>query len=447
MQAEQLSHMLESGLHVTDHQVDSSGATDRTAEEVAEDEATAASFDHTALPADTRICQTQGELNTNHFGINIAGIANKVVYQYPVTIIKLPNTNMQSNAVQDQNNGRLSARVTRRVILLYLRQIARSHSNIAFASNFKTEVVSSASIYALPAPQPNNKAPTQTGAAQFQQPIVVNYYDEDESMPRTNCSRFSVVLGEEKVVRLGQVIQYLRSRGTTVGQFGSVAAAENAVKEAVNVLNVIISQRANELLERTPTSEPEYTNNSDKKFYLIPRATQFDHTHANNSATVNGLAWDLQKPGSLIALPGYFRSTRALFQSNRPLLLNINTTTGSFYPGGRSTPASLLTVIRSLRDGQYEWQGVEQFIKGLRVKTTYRRSSPKLTQAAQANNETVREFIYTVGGLPYTNRTGSSRYWDQNQPEPTAASVTFETDQGSITVADHFNDASSKYKT
>ncbi|KAK5091019.1 hypothetical protein LTR05_001199 [Lithohypha guttulata] len=383
---------------------------------------------HISLTSDHRTRPTEArQLNTNHFPISINA---QVLYQYSLDIKQLPKPpcersgaagkqrevdNSSNTTDGDNKEKKISARIKRRVILLLLKDIRSQHPDISFASNFKTDLVTSASISNI----------------LVQQPITVDYYDEDEVRPRAECNKFDITFGEERVVPVDRILQYLRGDGPPFAGFADVGAARSALGQVESALNIIISQKPNELMERTPNQQrqPGVTFNGDKKFYDVPEHLDFDQSdsmRSNRNPIRDGYAWDLRKPGFLLALSGYFRSTRGLHQASNPLLLNINTTTGCFHYGSRDQMKTVNQLIRDFRStSQPSWEHTEDFVKGLRVMTTYRRASPALQKKFQDDSiGEVRESIFTIAGLPLTNKKGMSTYWhDQN--EPTSGNVSF----------------------
>lgn len=373
-----------------------------------------------ALAGDARTQHSDDQLLSNHYAINVGNDATRVFYQYAVKVKPVP----KEIGTGSGDEEKVSSRVKRRVFWLLLQHLRSKFTLNAFTSNFKTEIITSAAV----------------PSTSTTQPIRLEYYDEDELRPRTECRKYDVLIGQNKVVKIGQVAQYLRSGG--LGSFASEREAQNAVDEAENALNVIISQGANEAIVRAPGHEPRKTFNGERKFYTMPTTLQFDNNGNNRDMNTNGYAWKHTKPG-LIALPGYFRSTRALHQPSNPLLLNINTTTGAFYYGSRTQKYTVRQLIDAFRRTTINWEETEDFITGLRVMTTYMVASPAATPALGSTQNLER--IFTISGLPYTHERPNQTYWDTRGEEPTTINVKFAINGVDRTVHNYFTNR--KYLT
>ncbi|KAK5952441.1 hypothetical protein OHC33_006484 [Knufia fluminis] len=379
-------------------------------------------------------------MRTNNFQVQLSPMTDgkaRCYLRYTIKDIKLqPKVATSSSAIahppdnagsttQANNASRIPARMRRRIIWLLLLEFHGRFPQIIVTSDFKTTLIT-----AVPLPP-----------SLHDRLLGINYYDEDEKAPRPDPPVYHVTIGEPKKIEVDRVEQYLRTRDSSI--YATVDEAQAAINEVENALNIIFSHGANRRAKRSPARpEPFIAFSGDKKYYNVPDTWTWTQTKPfghNLNATTVGYAWN-QKAG-LMALPGYFRSTRGLYQAQNPILLNINTTTGAFYLGARNKKITLQELI----DGYYgdtwprpTWAKIEKFIKGLRVITTYLVESPASNSKAEADRH---ERIFTVSGLPYTNDKEKRHHWDTRNLVPRADKVEFESNDGvMITVQKHFDD-------
>ena len=376
---------------------------------------------HRKLALDSQPDTNRWRMQTNNFQVQISRNADRTprcYLQYTIKDIKLAakdeavsqSLNTMSGIVsRTKNTPRIPARMRRRVVYCLTRRLKELHPGLLVASDFKTTLIT----------------PTPIEASILNCELPIRYYDEDEVCARSSPPIYLVTVGEPKTIEISRVEQYLRTRAT--GIFLTDSNARSATNEVEHALNIIFSHTANLRTVRHPTYEPDLAFNGEKKYYNVPKTwdwvTQKPFVGHNVNALTNGYVWD--QHGGLIALPGFFRSARGLFQPQNPILLNINTTTGAFYLGARDKRITLQKLIDDYYESTWpkpSWAQIERFIKGLRVITTYLRRSPISASKAESDR---RERVFTVSGFPYTDKEGRKQYWDKENMCPRPDTVTF----------------------
>lgn len=294
-----------------------------------------------------------------------------------------------------------SARIIRRVKRLFCSVNLKNekYKDIPMVTNLKDKLIT-----ASPLP-----------AELIGQDHEVKFTDENEASSRDPPVIYTITLGEQKIIRIGEALEYLRTKDVT---HISGENPENIVKDVLAAINVIFSQYANAISIRTTKNEPRFTAKGET-IYVVPEKLEFgDDGHQTDVIENDGYAWNLK--GGLIALAGYIRSTRAVHNAQDPFLLRINTKTSPFYYGATKDQGTVQDLIDNYRTSSKfsrTWREVEEFVTGLRVRTDYMRSSPTF----KASNER----SYTIGGLPYTSEE-SPDYWDEgNKTTPTVGNIKF----------------------
>lgn len=125
------------------------------------------------------------------------------------------------------------------------------------------------------------------------------------------------------------------------------------------LMNMIFSQRMNEMSFRTTTIMPQVASSGLDKFFRLP----VQNLPGPNVGYLLGGGYDHSK-ALLIAHSGFVRRTR----SSRRLLLNVNNATGVFY-----RPGALSKLIDDFVGSSQSWPrfDLSAFLKGLRVRTNH----------------------------------------------------------------------------
>ena len=279
----------------------------------------------------------------------------------------------------------LKSRKRRRLIVLLLDNLNAHDPNNHVASNYIDKLISRRPIT----------------YRQFPDWVEVPYYDEDDVTHSNTSIRYRIRIGSQEAIEIGRLSQYLLSQQTmTAAGFTTQADVEAARNAAADALNIVLSDHANRSTVRRAnaapfqpadrpwrSTEPTVTAVGSNKFFPYFNSVQFDGTHAIDIIEVNDThPWAVDGNDHLAALGGFFRSAKAIFHSS--LLLNVHTTTSAFYKWIDLWPL----IDAHFPDGRSGWRDLENFVKGLRVRTKY-----MIDRGIRDH-----ERIYTISGLAGT---------------------------------------------
>jgi len=375
-----------------------------------------------------------GQLLTNHFTILPTELKMLHCYNFEDKIRKTPKENdTATTEAANQASSGLSQRVRRRIFRLLLdeiRSIAEGE-NLAIATNYNNQVISCVPIKIA---HEGESTPT---SLEEDDTFTVKYYDEDQSPNDSNLTEFVLTVASETKVDVQNVLQHLRSNRKVPNQyFDSLQQAEATVNVAVNALNVVISDRANESTFRfyDRLQEPRVTNINSNKFYQFqPRPIPLPDAPGRIQLNEVNKASPNEKPefplaipekengGGLLALLGFFRSVRAPLTHG--FLLNMNAITGCFYQ-----PLRLDKLIGEFQKCNSNIDDLHHFIAGLRVQTKHMINNEHLRKRAAEAGRQNRERYFTISGLAReAPRQPGKIIFNQGQPTETSV-LTYWTD-------------------
>lgn len=279
------------------------------------------------------------------------------------------------------HDAKLNARMKRRVIFMLLTQLRTfelaalratrnpPHKPTAMASNYIDTVITAEKLIAPEV------------AAEFH----LSYYDEDHTGPAEHPRTYFITLSQPTLVDIGGLQAYL------TGQIPLSATTftdlQTTRTEVINALNIVFSTFANQQSTRwsLPLSEYVHTRSLEPIVSAVGSQKFFAEYKVPLVMKPDEPPWTVPGEDHLVALPGFFRSTRAPY--NSPFLLNVNTTTSAFYKW-----ILLSDLVQAKFDDNRPWRDVEKFVRGLRVRTTY----------MVEHLGHLHERIFTVAGLPGT---------------------------------------------
>ncbi|KAI9786408.1 MAG: hypothetical protein M1839_006868 [Geoglossum umbratile] len=216
--------------------------------------------------------------------------------------------------------------------------------------------------------------------------FVITYYDADEATPRANAAKHTASIQITGALDVADMMQYLNSTARD--------ASYDRLEEMTQALNIVIARHANTTLGTVSLS--------GNKFF----------------PTTGGLEEFIDLSGGVIAIRGYYTSVRT---ATLRVLLNLNVCTSAFY---QSTQLSDLMMKQWNICGR-KWDGVESFIKKLRVETTYLKDK---------SGQIVRKFKNVSGfAQPPQNAFATLR------------EVKFDSEYGAISVAAFFKESEYVY--
>lgn len=311
----------------------------------------------------------------------------------------------------DPGNGsaedvELPKRMRRRLIFLLIEHMKADGVNVGIASDYAT------SLFTVERIQHKNVPGVWR----------VFYYDEDEDGDSPELRRYDVVVGGARTTDVKALLAAKEGAACAQPNNNSKKNALAALTTLPELLNPFFSHCPNSYTRRDRGLVPTVAYIGANKFYKLD-----DFRPVGNKEP-----WTLKtpatpdSPGGVVAMPGFFRSVRASLGSD--MLLNINTTTSAFYEAN-----NLMLVLKEFGLGN-PLISIHNFIKGLRVRTTYMRQSASAKKTAiklYGEGGRTQEHIYTLQGLPFL------------LPKPSADSVFFEyydkkSDAKEISVRDYW---------
>jgi N-terminal domain of argonaute/Argonaute linker 1 domain len=302
----------------------------------------------------------EADLQANYFKVDLEPV--EILHRYSVEI-KLP---------EDKS---VSRRVKQRIVYLLVLELKRISKNIPIATNYHDLLVTVQKL----------------SIEQFPHTVEIKYYDEDERQPRPDpepgSDRNGPIVYNVKVDEVGPAdVSDLNATREDSANGPKVPG-----EEIVNAVNVLFGYRPRQYCVRSPSQEPTVVAVGSMKFYGL---TQFQSLGAG-----------------IEARHGFLKSVR---QAEAGLLLNVGNTTSAFYQSG-----CLRTLIDVWEMAQKFWTypGLENFIKGVRVKTNYLTRYGRKADGSRITEER----IYTITGLGRRTRA--------IDPHPTPNNVSFEVDE------------------
>lgn len=250
-------------------------------------------------------------LVANYFAIELATSHSQNLYQYTIDVQPQPRTR----------------RLRRRAIYCWL----QSHNiGVNYVTNYHNFLVTSKRIDEI----------DDEG---------FKYWDEHETAPRQNHAPSCRI-----------TITFYKSFNipSFLSQLSSNTVSDVDKNDMLVIMNMIFSQRMNEMSFRTPSQDLQVAAVASDKFFMI--------TPPPPPALLGGGRNHLR--ATLVAHSGFVRSARCPDR----LLLNVNNATGTFYPEG-----PLSRLIDNYLGSADRWPrfDLSAFLKGLRVKTTHLRAS------------------------------------------------------------------------